>query len=66
MGVCSLLAACILSGCCCLGSTGPSMPVSGVYPPYSDGNPYGWHDDFWGVGYYCHEFGFLRRADTCP
>ena len=56
-----LVLASVLSGCCCCGGGCAGSPV-----PYSDGNPYECGSgNFWGVGYYCRQYGFLRRRDTC-
>lgn len=59
IGVTCLVLGSFTSGCCCCCHTVHS-PVA-----YSDGNPYESSGDLWGIGYYCQEFGFLRRADMC-
>jgi hypothetical protein len=63
-GLAGLLVACFLSGCCVCDCD--HSPIA-----YSDGNPYEcWKCgecgcDFWGVGYYCEKYGFLRSTDPC-
>jgi hypothetical protein len=60
--VTGLLLVSVLSGCCCCGGGCAGSPI-----PYSDGNPYECGSgSFWGVGYYCQQYGFLTRRDTCP
>src|SRR5579872_4252334 len=56
IGVTCLVVGSVLSGCCTCNPV--HSPVA-----YSDGNPYEASGDLWGIGYYCREFGFLRRAD---
>ncbi len=65
IGVTGLLVAGVLSGCCCCGGGCGSCAGSPI--PYSDGNPYECGSGtFWGVGYYCQQYGFLRRRDPYP
>ena len=62
VGMASLLAGCLLSGCCGFGCNEcPHSPVA-----YSSGNPYECgNGDFWGVGHYCERYGFLCNAESC-
>jgi hypothetical protein len=64
IGLTGLLVATALSGCCCGSGCGG---CTGSPAPYSDGNPYEiGSGNFWGVGYYVEQYGFLRRRYPCP
>src|SRR5579863_8367934 len=57
-----MLAASFLAGCCC-GSGCSECDHSPV--GHSSGNPYECGSgNFWGVGHYCQQYGFLCRPDT--
>jgi len=60
--VTGLLLASVSGGCCCCG--GGCGGCAGSPIPYSAGNPYECGSgNFWGVGYYCQQYGFLSRRD---
>jgi hypothetical protein len=58
-GLAGLLVACLVSGCCCCDCD--HSPIA-----YSAGNPYECcNGDFWGVGHYMQQYGFLHSTDPC-